>query len=137
MNQLLPCPHCNRHHRVCEPVCPFCGGELPPCKAAPRASARGRLNRATLFAAGAALLGGASCDDNRSGNAHYGLPGIMMNPDGGKDTAAPQDAVEDVPMNVSIDAAYGAPATFPTPDAPVDQQDAAVDTTDADAGETE
>ena len=117
MNQLLPCPHCSRHHRVCEPVCPFCGGELPACTAAPRASALGRLNRATLFAAGAALLGGASCDDHRSGSAHYGGPGIIMNP--------------------STDAAYGGPAIFPTPDAPVDHQDAAVDATDADAGEAE
>jgi hypothetical protein len=86
MNQLLPCPHCSRHHRVCEPVCPFCGGSLPACKPAPPTTARGRLNRATLFAAGAALLGGASCD-NRSTIVHYGLPGIVTNPDGSGDTA--------------------------------------------------
>jgi hypothetical protein len=84
VNQLLPCPHCQRHHRVCEPTCPFCGGALPPCQAARQSRARGRLNRATLFAAGAALIGGATCD-NRSANAHYGLPGIAMNPDAGQD----------------------------------------------------
>jgi hypothetical protein len=86
MNQLLPCPHCSRHHRVCEPVCPFCGGPLPACKAAPPPQARGRMNRATLFAAGAALLGGTNCD-NRSTVVHYGLPGIVINPDGGGDVS--------------------------------------------------
>jgi hypothetical protein len=96
LNQLLPCPHCSRHHRACEPVCPFCGGSLPACEPALPTSARGRLNRATLFAAGAALLGGASCD-NRSTFVHYGLPGIITNPDGSGDTAdgkAAQDATD-------------------------------------------
>jgi hypothetical protein len=94
MNQLLPCPHCSRHHRVCEPVCPFCGGSLPACKAAPPTKARGRLSRATLFAAGAALLGGASCD-NRSTNAHYGLAGIVTNPDGSGGTGDGSSGDED------------------------------------------
>ena len=63
MSQLLPCPHCSRHHRVCEPVCPFCDGTLPTCKGAPSVmSPLGRMSRATLVAAGAALLGVSSCD---------------------------------------------------------------------------
>ena len=63
MSQLLPCPHCSRHHRVCEPVCPFCGGTLPTCKGAPSVMGPlGRMNRATLVAAGAALLGAVACE---------------------------------------------------------------------------
>ena len=110
MNQLLPCPHCSRHRRVCEPVCPFCGGALPACEPATPANVRGRLNRATLFAAGAALLGGANCD-NRSTSVHYGLPGIVTNPDGSGNTA-------DGSMNVSIVTHYGLPGMpFPADDA--------------------
>lgn len=118
MNQLLPCPHCSRHHRVCEPVCPFCGGALPACTAAPSAQARGRLNRATLFAAGAALLGGASCD-NRSTSVHYGLPGIVTNP----------DATSDASMNVSIVSHYGLPAMPIRADAGADARDGGDDET--------
>jgi hypothetical protein len=80
MSQLLPCPHCSRHHRVCEAVCPFCGGALPECKAALSQSSRSRMSRATLLAAGAALLGGAACD-NVSLVTHYGGPGIVTYPD--------------------------------------------------------
>ena len=113
MSQLLPCAHCSRHHRVCEPVCPFCGGTLPECKAAPPGNSRGRLNRATLFAAGAALLGGANCD-NRSTSVHYGLPGIVTNPDGSDDTSKEPDATGDGSMNVSIVEHYGLPGVpFP------------------------
>lgn len=116
MNQLLPCPHCSRHHRVCEHVCPFCGGPLPACQAAPPAHARGRLNRATLFAAGAALLGGANCD-NRSTSVHYGLPGIVTNPDGSGDTSNAPDATGDGSMRVSIVTHYGLPGMpFPADD---------------------
>jgi hypothetical protein len=86
MSQLRPCPHCSRHHRVCEPVCPFCGVTLPQCKGAPSPGAsRGRMSRATLFAAGAALLSGAACD-NRSTSVHYGLP-AMTYPDAKNDAS--------------------------------------------------
>ena len=89
MSQLFPCPHCSRHHRVCEPVCPFCGGALPECKAALSQSSRSRMSRATLFAAGAALLGGAACDNGSSMPASvvaaYGGPGIVTYPDASAD----------------------------------------------------
>jgi hypothetical protein len=96
MSPLLPCPHCSRHHRVCEPVCPFCGGALPECKAAPSQSSRSRMSRATLFAAGAALLGGAACDDGSSMKVsvvvHYGAPGMPVFLDAGTDAAASGEA---------------------------------------------
>jgi hypothetical protein len=93
MNQLLPCPHCSRHHRVCEPLCPFCGGTLPECKAAPSESSRSRMSRATLFAAGAALLGGAACDNGHvSIVTHYGGPGIVTYPDASADATDGGDA---------------------------------------------
>jgi hypothetical protein len=39
MSSLHPCPHCSRHYRACEGICPFCGGELPACEAAPASRA--------------------------------------------------------------------------------------------------
>jgi hypothetical protein len=57
MSQLRTCPRCSRHHRVCEPLCPFCGGALPPYSAASATSPRDRMSRAMLVASGAALLG--------------------------------------------------------------------------------
>jgi hypothetical protein len=94
MSQLRPCPHCSRHTRVCEAVCPFCGGALPECEAAPPGNSRGRLSRATLFAVGATLLGGAACD-NRSTGVHYGLPGIVTKPDASADTSSGEDVASD------------------------------------------
>ena len=136
MSQLLPCAHCSRHHRVCESVCPFCGGTLPEYKAATPTNVRGRLNRATLFAAGAALLGGANCD-TRSTSVHYGLPGIVSNPDGSGDTSKGPGATGDGSMNVSIVAHYGLPGmSFPA-DGSADASDGEnSDATDAEDAKT-
>jgi hypothetical protein len=59
---LAPCPACNRHVSSDETACPFCSAALPDsfgCQ--PRPRPRGRLSRAALVAAGAALLGGEAC----------------------------------------------------------------------------
>lgn len=54
---LLPCPGCGRHIRALESVCPFCAHTLPmsfrsrPAPSRPRK----RLNRAAMFAFGAAI----------------------------------------------------------------------------------
>jgi hypothetical protein len=108
---------------------------LPPCEPAPRAKARGRLNRATLFAAGAALIGAATCDSNRSANAHYGLPGIALNPDAGD--AGGQDMAGDAPTIGSVQALYGGPMVVSTPDATNDTLDAAADVSDVSDADTE
>jgi hypothetical protein len=88
MNQLRTCPHCSRHHRVCEPMCPFCGGALPACEAASETTRRGRMSRAMLVAAGAALLGGAQCD---SVMPPYGTPPHVPTPDA---STNPSDAAQ-------------------------------------------
>ena len=93
MNSLHPCPHCSRHHRACERVCPFCGGELPACEAAPTARSLGRMSRAMLVAAGAAALGGASCQQSVPAPA-YGLaviPDSSARGAGGGDGGAGED----------------------------------------------
>ena len=55
--RLVPCTDCQRHIRIDEAGCPFCGAslptDLPPVVAAPKA----RLGRAALFAFGAAAVG--------------------------------------------------------------------------------
>lgn len=69
-------------------MCPFCGGTLPRCAATHGGGlALGRVGRATLVAAGAALIGTASCE-NRSIIAEYGAPGFMLHPDAGAGAAA-------------------------------------------------
>src|SRR5260221_448491 len=83
MSQLLPCAHCSRHHRVCERVCPFCGGALPGCEAASETTRRGRMNRAMLVAAGAALLGTAECQTTVI--PPYGIPPHPQTPDASTD----------------------------------------------------
>ena len=63
MNDLVPCPACNRHLRTSEQLCPFCGCPLParsPTRA-PAAPSRRRLSRSALFAAGATMMGAAAC----------------------------------------------------------------------------
>jgi hypothetical protein len=83
MNRLLPCPQCNRHRHACEPVCPFCGVTLPACSAVSAKNAPGRVSRAVLVAAGAALVGGAAC----SAIPLYGVP-----PDGSTDAGSARAA---------------------------------------------
>jgi hypothetical protein len=72
MTCLAPCPACGRHVAVDAAACPFCSAPLPEsfrrdhvCQRSP-----GRLSRAALVAAGAALLGAEAC---WSGSAAYGV----------------------------------------------------------------
>ncbi|HEY7374716.1 MAG TPA: hypothetical protein VIF57_21305 [Polyangia bacterium] len=55
---LAPCPACQRHIASSETTCPFCAAALPEsfrCQPA-RALPPGRLSRAAMVAAGAALV---------------------------------------------------------------------------------
>ena len=82
MTCLAPCPACNRHVDTEAAACPFCSAALPEsfrCQA--RQRLRGRLSRAGLLAAGAALLGGLEACP---GATHYGTTTVPF--DGGNDT---------------------------------------------------
>ena len=63
MSNFVPCPACNRHVLSAETACPFCTAALPESlrlqTPAPRPP--GRLSRAALLAAGAALMGAEAC----------------------------------------------------------------------------
>jgi hypothetical protein len=70
MSCLAPCPACNRHVATEESTCPFCSAALPDSiRCQPRPRPRGRLSRAAMLAAGAALIGTEACS---SAVAPYG-----------------------------------------------------------------
>ena len=72
MSCLAPCPACNRHVSSDETACPFCSAALPDsfrCQPV-RQRAGGRLSRAGLLAAGAALIGAEAC----TAVPEYGAP---------------------------------------------------------------
>lgn len=61
MNQLEPCPHCERHVKISETACPFCAGALDFAHVAPRAMPGAFLGRAAVFAFGIAA---SACGDS-------------------------------------------------------------------------
>ncbi len=73
MPHLSPCPGCQRHVRIDEHACPFCGGALPTTfrGASPPTLPARDLTRAALFAFTAAIAG---CDDPGSTADIYGGP---------------------------------------------------------------
>jgi hypothetical protein len=65
MSNLLPCSACKRHHRLGEPVCPFCGSTVAPAtKRNGMGKAIGRLAFLMVGSALAAGCGADSDDDN-------------------------------------------------------------------------
>src|SRR3989442_951083 len=79
MNDLVPCPDCNRHVRRSETVCPFCGAAASDALAhAPaRLMPTVRLGRAALFTFAAASIGAAACggDEGTPGPGTGGAAG--------------------------------------------------------------
>ena len=72
MSCLAPCPACNRHVATDETTCPFCAAALPDSFRQQNACRRppGRLSRAAMVAAGAAMIGlPASCAGSAYGVA--------------------------------------------------------------------
>lgn len=96
--QLEPCPHCQRHVKISETACPFCGGSLADLTAPPRFAPAARLGRAAVFAFGVAAAQG--CGDNT----------VARNP---------VDSAIDAAPDASLDDGGGVPiyAAAPTPDA--------------------
>lgn len=90
MSCLAPCPACSRHISAHEPACPFCTAVLPPtfCCQPARVAAPGRLGRAALIAAGAALMS-ASCSN--------AVPayGVAIQPDAGAGTGTSDGRQDD------------------------------------------
>jgi len=87
MSCLAPCPACTRHVSTHETACPFCAAALPAtfrCQPA-RVAPPGRLSRAAMIAAGAALVTVQAC----ASSTHYGTTFV---PDGGADASSPDGA---------------------------------------------
>ena len=74
MSCLAPCPACSRHVSAHETACPFCTAALPEsfrCQPA-RVAPPGRLSRAAMIAAGAALVTVQAC----AASTHYGTANV-------------------------------------------------------------
>ena len=113
MSCLAPCPACQRHVATDETTCPFCATALPDsfrdalsCRKPP-----GRLSRAAMVAAGAALLGAEACSNSIA--PAYGIS--PPPPDAGADTGPSDGSTND-----SVVALYGA-APAPLENAPADE----------------
>jgi hypothetical protein len=109
MDRLEPCPSCQRHVRVSETSCPFCGMNVQALSALPeRAMPAARLGRAALFAFGvtaaAATASTVGCVDepdpdvDEDGDGADGNPiatkdaGESVKDAGGTDPAPSKDA---------------------------------------------
>jgi len=95
MSNFVPCPACNRHVLSAETACPFCTAALPEALRlqVPAPRPPGRLSRAALLAASAALMGAEACSE--SVTPVYGAP-------------APDAAADSGPQDGSAVALYGA-----------------------------
>lgn len=119
MSRLLPCSSCDRHVRLGEASCPFCGAPVPTEAPAPRVPLA-RLGRAATLAF-ATSVAAAGCGDTHSPQPDagsivpaYGVPPIDAGiedsgpgEDAGTDAATPTaDAGTD---GGGIAPAYGVP----------------------------
>ena len=111
MSHFVPCPACNRHVMSTETACPFCTAAMPECFCAQTPAPRppGRLSRAAMLAAGAALLGAEACN---TATPVYGAPA----PDG---SVPMNDAASTDSADGSAVALYGA-APAPLEETPAD-----------------
>jgi hypothetical protein len=107
MRSLRPCPSCRRHIRVEESACPFCATPVA-LSAAPVATPRGRLTRAAVFAAGAAIARtGCGSSKTETGGSPPPPPAqVDAEPIAAEPDAAPAVAP---PAHHNIPKPYGAP----------------------------
>ena len=119
MSNFVPCPACNRHVARAETACPFCAAALPAVAAAadPPARPPGRLGRAALFAAGAALMGAEACSN---AVPVYGAPSGFGGNNTATDGGGGTDGADGSPQDGSAVALYGA-APAPLEAAPTDE----------------
>ena len=117
MNELVPCPECQRHVRKTEASCPFCGEALSLSHLPPRVLPTRRLGRAATFAFGAGVVGATAligCSDGSDDGgvvAVYGAPaagmGGMNAGSGGKTDGGSGGSLS---QGGSAQPVYGAPA---------------------------
>ena len=93
MSQLAPCPACNRHVRVTEPTCPFCGDGLALAGTVVPGLPKSRLGRAATFAFGATLVGVTTVvacggDDTTGGGSGGTSSGTAGDPTGAGGSSA-------------------------------------------------
>jgi len=107
MSNFVPCPACNRHVLSAEIACPFCTAALPESlrlqTPAPRPP--GRLSRAALLAAGAALMGAEACS---TAVPVYGAPTGVGGNNTATDGGGGADGADGSPQDGSAVALYGA-----------------------------
>ncbi len=91
MNELAPCSACNRHGRISEGACPFCGAALSRVAAPPLPNRR--MSRAALVAFGATVATGmvatgCGSDDDGGGSGGSGTGATSGSGGGGTGGAA-------------------------------------------------
>jgi len=123
--RLLPCPACDRHVRIIESFCPFCGATLPLSYqgvGAARVPTR-RLGRAAIVAFGAAALIGCGGDDAPAdtGTGDTGVADTSTGDTGTADTGTADTGM--MMPDTSIAPAYGAPADVGPVDSGLDAAD--------------
>ncbi len=109
--RLLPCPGCERHVRVTESLCPFCGDALPLAYQGVGAAnlPTKRLGRAAKFAFGAAVAGAmavSGCGDDTDPPADSGT---VTDSGSATDSGMAGDASPDAADDSGMVALYGGP----------------------------
>jgi hypothetical protein len=112
MNQLIPCPGCNRHVRQAESSCPFCSAALSLANVPAPLLPRTRLGRAATFAFGATLVGattlvacGGVSEEKKGGDGGAGGTSGKAGAASGGSSAGTQAS-----GGTGIGPVYGAPA---------------------------
>ena len=120
MNQLIPCPGCNRHVRQAESSCPFCSAALSLAHLPAPPLPRTRLGRAATFAFGATLVGATALiacggqDEGKKGGAGGNAAGGTTSQAGS--TSGGSSAGTLASGGTGIGPVYGAPAGGTGPD---------------------
>ena len=106
MSDLRPCPECRRHVRIDESACPFCAAAL--AAVAPPTLPVGRLTRAAVFTAGAALAVGAGCGSKQPSAQDPIDNTVTTSVDAGAEPIDAEPVREAIPDH-DIPMPYGAP----------------------------
>jgi hypothetical protein len=121
MNDLVPCPDCERHIRRREASCPFCGASVAEAlQGAPvRQLPATRLGRFALYTFAAASIGATACggDDAEPGPGTGGAGG-KSGAGGQNSTGGKQNATGGGDQGGGAVALYGAAPLYGLPASP-------------------